>query len=175
MRLPRTAYLMVGIAVAGVGHASAAEFHVGGPETKNGLEIVGNYLTGIEMEPMPKGAAMGPDAVHLELDVHAAKDEAHGFGEDAWILYLTITYAIEKVGSDFKKSGQLLPMTAGDGPHYANNIAMGGPGQYHVSYHIEPPSQAGFIHHVDKVTGVPEWWTPFTVEWTFTYPSQEKK
>src|SRR5512132_3156664 len=92
---------------------------------------------GIEMEPMPKGAAMGADAVHLELDVHAAKDEAHGFGEDAWIPYLTITYAIEKVGSKFKKSGQLLPMTAGDGPHYANNITMDGPGEYHVSYHIE--------------------------------------
>jgi uncharacterized protein involved in high-affinity Fe2+ transport len=64
------------------------EFHVGGPETKSGLEIVGNYLTGIEMEPMPKGSAMGPDAVHLELDIHAAKDETHGFAEDAWVPYL---------------------------------------------------------------------------------------
>jgi periplasmic iron binding protein len=175
MHPSRPVYLVVGLAVAGGGHASATEFHVGGPETKNGMEIVGNYLTGIEMEPMPKGSAMGPDAVHLELDIHAAKDEAHGFGEDAWIPYLTITYAIEKVGSEFKKTGQLLPMTARDGPHYANNITMDGPGQYHVSYRIEPPSKAGFIRHVDKATGVPEWWAPFTVAWTFTYPSQEKK
>lgn len=171
----RPAHLMVGLAVGGIGHASAAEFYVGGPETKNGLQIVGNYLTGIEMEPMPAGSAMGPDAVHLELDVHAARDEAHGFAEDAWMPYLTITYAIEKVGSDFKKTGQLLPMTAGDGPHYANNVMLSGPGQYHVKYLIDPPSKAGFIRHVDKVTGVPEWWAPFTVEWTFNYPSQAKK
>src|SRR6266511_1751625 len=170
MNLLRPAYLMMGITAAGASHAAAAEFHVGGPETKNGLEIVGNYLTGIEMEPMPKGSAMGPDAVHLELDIHAAKDEAHGFAEDAWIPYLTITYAIEKVGSDVKKTGQLLPMTAGDGPHYANNITMRGPGEYHVSYLIEPPPKAGFIRHVDQATGVPEWWAPFTVEWTFAYP-----
>jgi hypothetical protein len=174
MHLLRPAYLMVGITVAGVGHARAAEFHVGGPETKSGLEIVGNYLTGIEMEPMPTGSAMGPDALHLELDIHAAKDESHGFAEDAWIPYLTITYAIEKVGSDFKKTGQLLPMVARDGPHYANNISMGGPGEYHVSYFVEPPSKAGFIRHVDQATGVPEWWAPFTVDWTFTYPSQAK-
>ena len=155
-------------------NASAVEFYVGGPETKNGMEIVGNYLTGIEMQPMPTGSAMGADAVHLELDVHAGKDESHGFAEDAWIPYLTITYAIEKVGTDFKKTGQLLPMTAGDGPHYANNITMGGPGQYKVNYLLEPPSHVGFIRHVDQATGVPEWWAPFNVGWTFTYPSQPK-
>ena len=175
MHLLRPAYLAVGLAVADLGQASAAEFYVGGPEIRNGLEIVGNYLVGIEMEPMPAGSAMGPDAVHLELDVHAAKDEAHGLAEDAWVPYLTISYTIEKVGSSFKKSGELLPMIAKDGPHYANNIEMAGPGQYHVRYLIEPLSKAGFIRHVDKETGVPEWWAPFTVEWTFSYPSQARK
>ena len=34
----------------------------------------------------------------------------------------TISYTIEKVGSKFKKTGKLLAMTAGDGPHYANNV-----------------------------------------------------
>jgi uncharacterized protein involved in high-affinity Fe2+ transport len=138
------------------------------------MQIVPNYLVGIEMEPMPTGAAMGANAVHLELDVHSAKDEAHGFAEDAWIAYLTITYTIEKVGSDFKKTGQLLPMTARDGPHYANNIEMGGPGEYHLTYRIEPPSRAGFTRHVDKASGVPEWWQPLTVDWTFAFPSKPK-
>ena len=64
MHLLRPAYLAVGLAVADLGQASAAEFYVGGPEIRNGLEIVGNYLVGIEMEPMPAGSAMGPDAVH---------------------------------------------------------------------------------------------------------------
>ena len=175
MHLFRPANLLIGLAVAGCGHASAAEFYVGGPETKNGMEIVGNYLVGIEMEPMPPDHAMGPDAVHLELDVHAAKDEAHGFAEDAWVPYLTITYTIDKVGSDFKKSGQLFPMIAKDGPHYANNIEMAGPGEYRLSCSLEPPSRAGFVRHVDAATGVPEWWKPFSVDWTFTYPSKPKE
>ena len=46
---------------------------------------------------------MGPDAVHLEIDVHATKDDKHGFKEDEWIPYLTISYTIEKVGSKYKK------------------------------------------------------------------------
>ena len=53
--------------------------------------------------------------------------------EDAWVPYLTISYTIEKVGSSFKKSGQLLPMIAKDGPHYANNIEMAGPGRANIT------------------------------------------
>jgi periplasmic iron binding protein len=158
----------------GAGPASASEFYIGEPITKNNLQIVPNYLTGIEMSPMPEGAAMEADAIHLEVDVHATKDEVHGFPEDAWIPYLTVTYRIEKVGASFVKSGQLLPMTAADGPHYANNLVLPGPGQYHLAYALEPPSRAGFIRHVDKATGVPDWWQPFTVDWTFTYPSKPK-
>lgn len=174
MRLALISSLALGSAFALIGSAQATEFYVGEPVTKNGMQIVANYLVGIEMDPMPKGAAMGPDAVHLEVDIHAAKDEAHGFAEDTWMPYLTITYTIEKAGSPFKKTGQLLPMTAADGPHYANNIEMGGPGRYHLTYRIEPPSKAGFIRHVDKESGVPAWWQPFSVDWTFTYPSKAK-
>ena len=81
-------WVLLGSAVAlaaSVASGRATEFYVGEPITKDGLQIVPNYLTGVEMSPMPKGAAMGPDAIHLEVDVHAAKDEAHGFAEDAWI------------------------------------------------------------------------------------------
>jgi uncharacterized protein involved in high-affinity Fe2+ transport len=170
-------WVLLGSAVAlaaSVASGRATEFYVGEPITKDGLQIVPNYLTGVEMSPMPKGAAMGPDAIHLEVDVHAAKDEAHGFAEDAWIPYLTITYRIEKAGTSFVKSGELVAMTAADGPHYANNLVLAGPGEYHLAYTLEPPSRAGFIRHTDKATGVPDWWQPFTVEWSFTYPSKPK-
>jgi periplasmic iron binding protein len=160
--------------VVGAASAHATEFYVGEPVAKNGMQIVANYLTGIEMSPMPKGAAMGADAIHLEVDVHATKDEVHGFAEDAWMPYLTITYRIEKVGAKFATTGRLLAMTAADGPHYANNLVLAGPGQYHLAYTLEPPSRVGFIRHVDKATGVPDWWQPFSVEWTFTYPSKPK-
>ena len=151
------------------------EFYVGEPVVKEGMQIVPNYLTGVEMSPMPAGMAMGKDAVHLEADVHATNAEAHGFSEDAWIPYLTISYVLTKDGAPtYKKSGLLLPMTAKDGPHYANNLDMAGPGTYHLTYIISPPSSHGFIRHVDKASGVPDWWKPITTSWTFAYPSKTK-
>jgi uncharacterized protein involved in high-affinity Fe2+ transport len=66
-------------------------------------------------------------------------------------------------------------MTAKDGPHYANNVEMAGPGEYRVTYQFRPPSDAGFIRHVDRKSGVPDWWQPFSVEWTFPYPSKPKE
>jgi hypothetical protein len=126
------------------------------------------------MDRMPKGMETGPDTIHLEADVHAAKDEKHGFADDAWIPYLTIHFKLAKQGSNFKKTGMLAAMTADDGPHYANNVRMAGPGTYDLTYEILPPSSNGFIRHIDKATGVPDWWKPITAHWTFTYPSKEK-
>jgi uncharacterized protein involved in high-affinity Fe2+ transport len=34
-------------------------------------------------------------------------------------------------------------------------------------------SKAGFIRHVDKESGVPDWWQPFSESWTLHYPSKE--
>ena len=137
--------------------AHAAEFYIGEPVVPDDMQIVPNYLVGIEMDHLPPGGKMGPDTIHLEADVHATKDEKHGFPEDAWIPYLTIRYTLTKDGSKFKQTGKLAPMTAGDGPHYyANNVQMAGPGTYQLTYEILPPSSNGFIRHVDKATGVPD-------------------
>ena len=155
--------------------SDAKEFYVGEPVVKNAMQIVPHYLEGIEMDPMPKGMDMAKNAIHLEVDVHATKDEKHGFKEDEWIPYLTITYTVEKVGGKFKKTGQLAPMTADDGPHYANNVVLPENGEYKLTYHFEPPSKNGFIRHIDKESGVPEWWGPFDVSWTFQYPSKAPK
>jgi uncharacterized protein involved in high-affinity Fe2+ transport len=152
--------------------AASKEFYVGEQVVKNDMQLVPHYLLGIEMAPMVKGMETGPNAVHLEIDVHATKEDKRGFKEDEWIPYLTISYTIEKIGTKFKKTGQLLPMTAGDGPHYANNVALMGDGDYQLTFHFEPPSKAGFIRHVDKETGVPDWWQPFSQTWTFHFPSK---
>jgi periplasmic iron binding protein len=174
MKIAKTAALIAASAVALLGNApaNAKEFYVGEPVVKNDMQIVPHYLLGIEMSAMPKGAAMGPGAVHIEVDVHATKDEKHGFGDGEWIPYLTISYTLEKVGSKFKISGRLLAMTAGDGPHYANNVALAGDGDYKLTFSFEPPSKAGFLRHVDKETGVPDWWQPFAESWTFHFPSK---
>jgi len=154
--------------------AHATEYFVGNSVEKNGLVIEPNYLTGVEMSRMPSGMPKGKDVIHLEVDAHAAANEPHGFAEHEWIPYLTITYDIEKVGSHFKRKGHLYAMTAKDGPHYANNIGLDGPGHYILIYHFSPPSKAGFIRHMDQATGVPDWWTPFNLAWTFEYPGKAK-
>ena len=167
-----TAAALAGLATTAF---AAQEFYIGEPVVKEGMQIVPNYLTGIEMDRMPEGMSMAKDAVHLEADVHATKDEKHGFPEDAWIPDLTITYTLTKDGNpSYKKTGTLFAMTAGDGPHYANNVDMAGPGTYHLTYVLQPPSSHGFIRHVDKASGVPAWWKPITVSWTFPFPSKTK-
>ena len=153
---------------------AAQEFYIGEPMVQSGMQIVPNYLTGIEMDRMPPGMAMGKDTVHIEADVHATKDETHGFAEDAWIPYLTIRYTLTKEGAKFKATGRLYPMTAKDGPHYANNVKMAGPGTYKLTYVIDPPSSNGFVRHVDTASGVPGWWKPVKASWTFAYPSKTK-
>jgi uncharacterized protein involved in high-affinity Fe2+ transport len=63
-------------------------------------------------------------------------------------------------------------MIAKDGPHYADNVKMDGPGTYTVTYRFEPPEANGFLRHVDKATGVPAWWQPFSESFTFAYPQK---
>ena len=155
--------------------AGAREYFVGGPVKEQDMEIVANYLLGVEMAPMPMtmGGGMmehGNDTIHLEADIHATADNPYGYADGAWIPYLTVSYDLRKDGSDWSASGKLIPMTAKDGPHYANNLNMGGPGQYHVTYRIEPPVLEAFGRHIDKETGVPDWWKPITVSFAFKYP-----
>ncbi len=154
--------------------ADASEFYIGEPIEKEGMQFSPAYLTGIEMDRHPPGMSMDPNAIHIEIDIHAAKGETHGFPDDSWIPYLTVKLTVEKTGGKYKETKTLAAMQASDGPHYANNFAMAGPGEYKVTYVVDPPSSNGFIRHIDKATGVPEWWKPITVSWTFQYPSKAK-
>ena len=63
-------------------------------------------------------------------------------------------------------------MVAKDGPHYADNVKMDGPGTYKVVYNFRSPESNGFLRHIDKETGVPAWWTPFSQTFTFRYPQK---
>jgi uncharacterized protein involved in high-affinity Fe2+ transport len=152
--------------------AGAREYFVGGPVHQNDMEIVANYLIGVEMAPMTPGMAMGADVIHLEADVHATADNAFGYPDGAWIGYLTIGYAIEKQGGSWTASGTLKPMQAKDGPHYADNVKMNGPGTYKVTYNFTSPEANGYLRHTDKETGVPPWWKPFSQTFTFAYPQK---
>ena len=163
-----TAAVMLALAPA----ATAREYFVGGPVHKNDMEIVANYLVGIEMAPMAPNMAHGSDVIHLEADVHATADNIYGYPDGAWVAYLTIAYTLEKQGTNWKASGTLKPMIAKDGPHYADNVKMDGPGTYKLAYRFAPPEANGFLRHTDQETGVPAWWPPFEERFTFTYPQR---
>jgi len=164
--------LVMAASVASASGTMAREYYVGGPVHQHDMEIVANYLVGVEMAPMRGDMVHGPDAVHLEADVHATADNVYGIPDGAWVPYLTIEYTLSKIGTTWQATGKLLPMTAKDGPHYANNLKMNGPGKYRVVYRFSPPETNGFLHHTDKETGVPAWWQPFTQSFDFEYPQK---
>lgn len=149
----------------------AKEYPVGGPVQKNGMEIAVSYLVNIETTPMPSSMVMGKDVIHLETDAHATQDNKWGFPQDAWIPYLSVDYVVQKVGdADFLEFGQMLPMSAADGAHYAHSVKMKGSGTYRVSLKYTPPDEKGYARHTDRETGLPQWFSPFTETFTFTYP-----
>jgi len=167
----RAALLLAFLAGGATAVTAAEETMIGEPVERNGMSIAAAYLTAIDMDPMPAMPA-GEDVIHLECDVAATAENTHGFPEGAWIPYLTCSYLLEKMDGDYRQIGTMLPMTAQDGPHYANNVPMDGPGEYRLVYHFEPPSSQGFYRHADDATGVEPWWEPFSVSWTFTYPGE---
>ena len=153
--------------------AHAKEYYVGGPDYKGDMEIVSSYLLGVQMSPMPPDMPMGPGVIHLEVDLHATANNRWGYPDQAWIPYVKISYALTKEGTNWSHNGVLLPMSANDGPHYADSLAMDGPGRYHVLYTFEPPSVNGYYRHTDAATGIPPWWKPFKENFSFGYPAKD--
>jgi len=158
--------------------AHALEYPIGKPQQRDGMEIAAVYLQPIQMEPDGMmGKASGSD-IHIEADIRALADNPNGFEEGSWIPYLTVKFEIAKVGSDWKRSGEFMPMVASDGPHYGDNIKLAGPGKYKVKYTILPPGASHGSHfgrHTDRETGVRPWFKAFEIENEFTYAGVGKK
>jgi len=152
--------------------AQAGDVTIGSIE-RHGMEINAVYIQPVLMQPMTSKSPLAD--IHLEADIHATKDNKHGFAQGAWIPYLTISYVITKADNSWSAQGTFMPMSAADGPHYAQNIKLDGIGKYHVSYHIDPPPRAGYFRHTDKETGVEGWWPAIDVNWQFTYLGYGKK
>ena len=69
------------------GGASAKEYFIGGPVQQHDMEIVANYLVGIEMAPMTADMVHGADVVHLEADVHATADNVYGYPDGSSVIH----------------------------------------------------------------------------------------
>lgn len=118
--------------------ALALEYPIGVPQNKAGMEIAAVYLQPVEMEPDGMMRKASESDIHIEADIHALANNPNGFEEGAWIPYLVIKYEVSKIGSDFRITGEFMPMVANDGPHYGDNIKLAGPGKYKVKYSILP-------------------------------------
>jgi periplasmic iron binding protein len=171
-----TAALVAGYLAMGSGLCLAAEYPAGDPVFANGMEIGAVYLQPIEMEPAGMMKPAAETDIHLEADIHAAQDNTSGFAEGDWIPNLAITYDLASEDGSFKVSGSFMPMVASDGPHYGDNVKLGGEGKYKLTLHIAPPGTGShFGRHVDKETGVAEWFAPFDTSHDFIYAGTGKK
>jgi len=158
--------------------ASAAEYPIGKPAERGGMEIGAVYLQPIEMDPPGVMRAAKDSDVHLEADIHATADNRTGFPEGEWMPYLVVKYELRKQDSDKVQSGVLMPMVANDGPHYGDNVKLDGPGRYKLKYTVAPPTADHMSHfgrHVDKETGVGPWFEPFELDYDFVYAGTGKK
>ena len=158
--------------------AQAAEYPIGKPQIKAGMEIAAVYLQPVKMDPEGMMRKAELSDIHLEADIHAAKANPNGFGEGDWMPYLMIKYELSKAGSSEVIKGDFMPMVASDGPHYGDNVKLMGPGKYKLKFSILPPSMnqhAHFGRHVDKETGVGAWFKPFDLNYEFTYAGIGKK
>jgi periplasmic iron binding protein len=164
----RVIFALVAI-IAATAPVSAAEIGIGPPIVAEGLIVRPVYLQPVHMAPMMPGMNDNTFDAHLELDIHADKNNRQGFEPGAWVPYLTVSYELQKLGSSWSTVGTLMAMTASDGPHYGANIKFNGPGKYRLRFRILPPSYAGFQWHTDKETGVSEWWNPIEKTWDFAY------
>lgn len=157
---------------------AAAETPIGKHQIVNGVEIGAVYLQPVKMEPDGMMKKVEESDIHLEADIHAAKDNPNGFAQGDWMAYLVVKYELTKTGSAFKSVGDLMPMVASDGPHYGDNVKLSGPGKYKLKLTLLPPStntHAHFGRHVDKETGVGPWFKPIEVNYEFTFAGTGKK
>jgi len=160
--LPATA-AFVGLA------ASAAEAApLGASVAREGIEIAPGLEASVQFDRAP--TSLAPDSVFLTADVHATKDNVHGF--TGFVPYLSISFALTKDGEPtYKKTGLLYPTAGKNGPRYVGITEMSGAGSYHLSYLVSPPSAHGMYRQTGKDNGVPDWWKPITAKWDFTYPT----
>jgi len=167
MRPPYVLLVALLPTIAFTGSAASAA-PIGAPLVRDGMEIVPGIEAGIQFDRQP--TSLAPDAVFLAADVHATKDEPHGFS--GFIPYLSISFTLTRNGDPtFKKSGLLYPAAGKGGPRYIGAAEMGGPGTYNLTYIISPPSAHGMYRLTGKENGVPDWWKPINASWNFTYPN----
>ena len=165
-----------GALLIGAATANAKEYPIGKPSIQSGLEVVAVYLQPIEMDPPGMMRAAAESDIHLEADIKGTKDNRNGIADGDWVPALTVKYELTKVEGGAVVTGEMMQMVANDGPHYGDNVKLSGPGKYRLKLTVSPPGPTShFGRHVDKETGVAEWFKPFDVTQEFTFAGTGKK
>ena len=155
---------------------SAKEYPIGEPQACAGMEVGAVYLQPIEMDPPGMMRPAVDSDVHMEADISALENNAHGFQEGSFVPYLSVRYRLSKVGSEQTLQGDFHAMVANDGPHYGDNVKLLGPGKYQLTFTVMPPSGHGSLgRHTDKETGVAPWFERCEVHYEFVYAGIGKK
>jgi uncharacterized protein involved in high-affinity Fe2+ transport len=160
-------------------HSYAKEYPIGEPQQCAGMEVGAVYLQPISMDPPGMMRAAAESDVHMEADISALENNAHGFQEGSFVPYLNISYRLQKTGSEQVLEGDFHAMVANDGPHYGDNLKLMGPGKYQLTYFVSAPSQQAhgehFGRHTDKETGVAPWFERCELHYSFTFAGIGKK
>ncbi|BDR54010.1 amino acid ABC transporter substrate-binding protein [Bombiscardovia apis] len=144
-------------------------------QQKGPLTIGTVFFQPIDMVPA-MGLSAADASLHLEADIHAAKDNDLGYATGEFVPDLTVKYSIvDKNDPNNHQEGTFMKMNASDGPHYGSNIKMEKAGSYKLTYTIESPERQGWMLHVDPATGVKgRFWTePIVVDWDWDYTPHE--
>ncbi len=160
--------MMLGLSMSAYGE-KMKEYPAGEEKVINNMKIAAVYLKPIDMEPRGIDLPASQADIHMEADINATRGNPNGFGAGEWIPYLKVSYRLENLDTGKVKMGTFMPMVAKDGPHYGANLKMMGPGNYKITYTIEPPSKQGFGRHTDEMSGVGRWFEPFSVDFEFKY------
>ncbi|MDR2574668.1 MAG: iron transporter [Desulfovibrio sp.] len=148
------------------------EYPLGDEHKVGPLAIAGVYFQPVDMEPAgASGLPASQSDMHLEADIKAAEGNKLGYGAGDFVPNLTVRYKAQKQGGSKVIEGNMMPMSASDGPHYGSNVKLDGPGRYKITFIVESPEKQNYLLHVDKETGVPGrfWKEPITVSWDFDF------
>ena len=149
--------------------AQAADHPIGQPIEANGMKIAVAYIQAVTMDPQDEMCGPVEADIHMTAQIHAEKGNPLGFGEGQWIPNLGVTFEISRRGSAFDVKGTLVPMVAQGGPHYGRNLKLDGPGRYHVTLRVTPPSNRGFYRQTVNEGVDEDWDQPITRDLDFVF------
>lgn len=142
-----------------------------GPEGKDPFLT----MNGVWFQAVPMSGGyedIGDNNIHIEADVSAGQlATTLGFGLGDWIPYLQLSYDITDASTGTSvASGNFMPMSASDGPHYGQNISLEA-GTYNVTITVSPQEDV-YLIHLDSETGPGGTWDdvfPNGQALTYTY------